>query len=38
MEERRNLFNSLKEVCEENDRLHEQNTWLKKETNVYKKK
>lgn len=31
MEEIKNLFNAIKEVCAENDRLHEENNRLNKE-------
>lgn len=33
MEERKTLFDLIKEVCDENDYLHEQNNWLLKERN-----
>lgn len=31
MKERKNLFDAIKEVCDENDRLHEENNWLREE-------
>lgn len=33
MEEIKNLFDAIKEVCDENDRLHEENKCLKEEIN-----
>lgn len=33
MEDRKTLFDLIKEVCDENDYLHEQNNWLLKERN-----